>query len=89
MQRPSPAGTRQGGSASSLDRLFSRFVHQGEAPLTTGSVGLGLFIAGMLAETMGGKLAYERVEGVPVFEFTLPLSRPPPLETDGVVEDAA
>ncbi|NNF09524.1 MAG: HAMP domain-containing histidine kinase, partial [Acidimicrobiia bacterium] len=41
-----------------VQRLFSRFLHQGETPLTTGSVGLGLFIAGMLAETMGGELTY-------------------------------
>lgn len=56
-----------------IERLFSRFVHQGDAPLTTGSVGLGLFIAGMLAETMGGKLTYDRVEGVSLFEFTIPM----------------
>jgi signal transduction histidine kinase len=56
-----------------VERLFSRFVHQGETPLTTGSVGLGLFIASMLAETMGGKLSYERVDDVTVFEFTLPV----------------
>ena len=43
-----------------IERLFSRFLHQGETPLTTGSVGLGLFIAGMLADTMGGELGYER-----------------------------
>jgi signal transduction histidine kinase len=57
-----------------VGRLFSRFVHQGDAPLTTGSVGLGLFIAGMLAEAMGGHLAYERVDGISVFTLTLPLA---------------
>jgi signal transduction histidine kinase len=56
-----------------VERLFTRFVHQGDAPLTTGSVGLGLFIAGMLAEAMGGMLGYERVDGISVFTFTLPL----------------
>lgn len=56
-----------------IERLFSRFVHQGEAPLTTGSVGLGLFIAGMLAAAMGGELSYERLDGVSVFSFTLPM----------------
>jgi K+-sensing histidine kinase KdpD len=57
-----------------VERLFSRFVHQGDAPLTTGSVGLGLFIAGMLAEAMDGELSYERVDDVSVFTFTLPLA---------------
>jgi len=55
-----------------LERLFSRFLHQGETPLTTGSVGLGLFIASMLAQAMGGELAYERLDGISVFSFTLP-----------------
>ncbi len=57
-----------------VERLFSRFVHQGDTPLTTGSVGLGLFIASMLAEAMGGDLGYERVDGISVFTFTLPLA---------------
>jgi signal transduction histidine kinase len=67
------------------ERLFSRFVHQGETPLTTGSVGLGLFIASMLAEAMGGDLAYERVAGISVFTFTLPLA----VVEDQPAEDAA
>lgn len=58
---------------SLAERLFSRFVHEGEAPLTTGSVGLGLFIANMLAELMDGTLTYERVDDISVFAFTLPL----------------
>ncbi len=57
-----------------VERLFSRFVHQGETPLTTGSVGLGLFIAGMLAEAMDGDLSYQRIDGISVFTFTLPIA---------------
>ncbi|NNF09828.1 MAG: ATP-binding protein, partial [Acidimicrobiia bacterium] len=68
-----------------VQRLFSRFLHQGETPLTTGSVGLGLFIAGMLAETMGGELTYERVADVSVFTFTLPMAA----VAEDPVEDAA
>jgi two-component system phosphate regulon sensor histidine kinase PhoR len=56
-----------------VERLFTRFVHQGDAPLTTGSVGLGLFIAGMLAEAMKGELSYERVDDLSVFTVILPL----------------
>ncbi len=59
-----------------VERLFSRFVHQGETPLTTGSVGLGLFIAHMLAEAMGGDLSYQRVAGISIFTFTLPTVEP-------------
>jgi signal transduction histidine kinase len=44
------------------DRIFERFVHEGSEPLLTGSVGLGLAIARMLAEEMEGELTYERVD---------------------------
>jgi signal transduction histidine kinase len=57
-----------------IERLFSRFVHQGDSPLTTGSVGLGLFISNMLAAAMGGELPYERGDGISVFTFTLPIA---------------
>ena len=43
------------------DRVFERFIHEGSEPLLTGSVGLGLAIAKMLAEEMDGDLTYERV----------------------------
>ena len=55
------------------DRLFSRFVHQGDSPLLTGSVGLGLFISKTLSEAMGGDLSYERINRISVFSFTLPI----------------
>lgn len=54
-------------------RLFSRFVHQGDSPLTTGSVGLGLFISYMLAAAMGGELTYERAGDISVFTVALPI----------------
>lgn len=64
------------------ERLFTRFVHQDEAPLTTGSVGLGLFICKTLAEEMGGDLGYERRRDLTVFTVTLPLG-------DRVLDDEA
>jgi hypothetical protein len=42
------------------ERLFQRFLHQGDAPLVLGSVGLGLSIVRALAEGMGGAVWYER-----------------------------
>lgn len=42
-------------------RLFTRFVHAGDRPLTTGSVGLGLAITRLLTEGMQGTVSYSRV----------------------------
>jgi signal transduction histidine kinase len=56
------------------ERLFTRFVHQGDAPLTAGSVGLGLSVARLLAEAMGGSLDYERIIGRTSFVLSLPLA---------------
>jgi signal transduction histidine kinase len=53
------------------DRIFERFVHEGSEPLLTGSVGLGLAIARMLAEEMAGELTYERVDGETRFVLSL------------------
>ena len=36
-------------------RLFTRYVHEGEDPLTVGSIGLGLAVVRILAEDMGGE----------------------------------
>jgi two-component system OmpR family sensor kinase len=57
-------------------RLFERFVHQGDRPLTMGSVGLGLAICRVLAEGMGGSIAYRRESGFTVFTVRLPLATP-------------
>ena len=55
------------------DRLFSRFVHQGDEPLTAGSVGLGLAVAQLLAQEMNGRLDYDRVVGRTSFVLSLPV----------------
>lgn len=56
------------------ERLFSRYVDNGEAPLTAGSTGLGLAVAQLLAKAMGGSLDYERVTGRTSFVLSLPLA---------------
>lgn len=58
-----------------LDRLFERFIHEGDSPLTKGSVGLGLAIAQRLARLMGGDLGYRRDAGWTIFSVTLPAPR--------------
>ncbi len=55
-------------------RLFTRFVHQGETPLLTGSVGLGTSIAHRLAVLMDGSLEYSRHDGFTFFTLGLPLA---------------
>jgi signal transduction histidine kinase len=55
------------------DRLFSRFIHEGTAPLTTGSVGLGLAIAHLLTELTGGAISYRREGSTTVFSVTYQL----------------
>jgi nitrogen-specific signal transduction histidine kinase len=56
------------------DRLFSRFVHQGEDPLLTGTVGLGLAVAQLLTRRSGGTISYHRHGGETVFAVTFPLA---------------
>jgi signal transduction histidine kinase len=55
-------------------RLFTRYVHEGEDPLTVGSIGLGLAVVRILAEVMGGSARYERAEGWSRFIIALPAS---------------
>lgn len=59
--------------ADVAERLFERFVHQGDRPLTVGSIGLGLAICRVLAEGMGGTIGYRRDSGWTVFSVVLPL----------------
>lgn len=56
------------------ERLFQRFVHQGSAALTAGSVGLGLSIASLLTEGMGGRLQHVRGNDLTMFLIDLPSS---------------
>ena len=63
------------------DRLFTPFVHQGDAPLITGSVGLGLSITRLLAEAMGGTVEYRRDDATTRFVVELPSPPADPLPT--------
>jgi signal transduction histidine kinase len=64
------------------DRLFERFVHRGEAPLLTGSIGLGLSIVEVLVAGMNGTVSYERREGLTVFTIGLDATEMPGTEFD-------
>jgi len=55
------------------DRLFTPFVHQGDLPLITGSVGLGLSITRVLADAMGGHVEYRREDSITHFVVRLPV----------------
>ena len=83
-----------------VDRLFTRYVHDGSQPVLAGSVGLGLAVAEMLIRDMGGDIRYERQGQLTVFHFRLPLvqsgdqlpaddGRPVPLTADTSQQPAA
>lgn len=57
-----------------VERLFERYVHDGAAPLLTGSVGLGLAVASRLTSLMEGRLRYRRFGDVTHFVVTLPVA---------------
>lgn len=59
--------------AELIDRLFERYIHDGDA-ITKGSVGLGLAIARTFTEGMEGTLTYSREDGFTLFAVTLPLA---------------
>jgi signal transduction histidine kinase len=58
-----------------LDSLFSRYLHRKSTPLLAGSIGLGLHIARLLAEGMGGRLAYRKADIWTEFMVILPLAK--------------
>lgn len=55
------------------ERLFSRFVHDGDAPLTKGSVGVGLSVAQALATGMGCQVDHTQSPGQTIFTVDFPL----------------
>ena len=72
--------------AKKVDRLFTRFVHEGDEALTVGSVGLGLAVVKALADGMEGEVRYRRADGWTSFEVALPLA---PAESDAPAPSAA
>ena len=70
-----------GVSEDQVEKLFERFIHNGAAPLLTGSVGLGLAVASRLTSLLGGKLSYQRFVGKTYFIVSLP-------GLEGVAEEA-
>ena len=66
------ADNGDGVAPSKAVRLFTRYVHEGEDPLTVGSVGLGLAVVKILAEGMDGQVRYEREGGWSRFIVDLP-----------------
>lgn len=67
------------------DRLFRRFVYDGEEALTTGSLGLGTWVARELARAMDGDVTFDRQGELTVFTLTLPAAA----AEDGRLEAAA
>jgi signal transduction histidine kinase len=59
------------------EQMFDRFVQRGSERVVAGSLGLGLSIARALTELMGGRLRYERSNGLTKFLLTFPLSARP------------
>ena len=63
------------------NRLFERFIHQGQQTAVKESVGLGLSIVRSLIEGMGGNVYYEREDDETAFVIVLPLATGAPAET--------
>lgn len=61
-----------GDGVSDPSKLFERYQHDGEAATVTGSIGLGLAVARILARGMDGDVRYERIEGRTAFVVELP-----------------
>ncbi len=56
------------------ERLFAPFIHRGDEPLLTGSVGLGLAVAHLVTTRSGGTISYWRDRDETVFSVTFPLT---------------
>lgn len=61
---------------SMLDRLYTRFVHPDTDVLTTGTIGLGTWVARELAVAMGGTVTHARTASTTVFTLILPAANP-------------
>jgi signal transduction histidine kinase len=53
-------------------RIFEAYQRAHNAPGLPGSIGLGLAVSLRLARVMGGDLTYAQVDGLCVFELSLP-----------------
>ncbi|MBA3360680.1 MAG: PAS domain-containing sensor histidine kinase [Acidimicrobiia bacterium] len=58
-----------------IARIFDPYVRSATGPAVPGSMGLGLTVARMLSQLMGGDLVYERRDGWSVFQISLPTAR--------------
>jgi len=71
-----------------VDTLFKPFVHDGAEVLLVGTFGLGLAVARLLVEAMGGTIEYRRADGWSSFVLTLEsvgsrsVAIPPPMSGD-------
>jgi signal transduction histidine kinase len=73
----------QGVPEEQIEKLFDRFIHNGAAPLLTGSIGLGLAVASRLTNMLGGRLAYQRFNGKSYFIVNVPAVVRPKEEGSG------
>jgi signal transduction histidine kinase len=61
-----------------VDRLFTSYANDGQSPILTGSIGLGLAVAASLAGKMDGGISYQRYGGRSYFTVTIPGCEPDP-----------
>jgi len=67
-----------------VEKLFDRFIHNGAAPLLTGTIGLGLAVASRLTSMLSGRLVYQRFSGKSYFIVNVPaVVRSPEGAADG------